>query len=316
MPSYLPEIPIPRAGRLRFLAERTIRILPEPIGISIVSMYRYRHKFGYYPNIFRPKTFNEKIQARKIFDRREHLCLWADKYAVRDYVKAKVGPNVLANLYHVTTNSSDIPFDKLPRQYVVKPTHGSGWVQIVKNGDAINREELIDRCRRWLSLNYFDVTKEWAYKAVKPRILIEEFLDPGDGNPPNDFKIFVFGGQARAIQVDVGRHANHTRNLYDTDWNRIACQYGRYRNCAEEVSKPDSLAAMIRYAEILSDNVDFVRVDFYDIQGKVYFGELTNTPGSGLGKFEPRSWDATFGDFWELRMRHQTGRSRALPNAH
>lgn len=305
MPPRLPDIPIPPRRPLRSLAVRTIEALPDTLAISILAMQRYRHRFGRYPNILRPRTFNEKIQVRKLFDRRQQLCLWADKFGVRDYVAAKVGPAVLAELYHVTTDPCDIPFDKLPRKYVVKPSHGSGWIQIVNDGKTVNKQELIERCKRWLTLNYFDVTGEWVYKNIKPRILIEEFLDSGDGNPPNDFKCFVFGGKVQAIQVDVDRHTKHKRNLYDTKWDRIPCRFV-YDNCEDVIPRPASLETMIRYAEILSDKVDFVRVDLYEVHGRVYFGELTNTPENGFGKFEPSSWDATLGKFWRTGMRRTT----------
>jgi TupA-like ATPgrasp len=280
---------------------KAIDQLPDPVRNGIRIARDFRAIFGRYPNVFFPKTFNEKVQVRKIFDRRHRLSTWADKYAVREYVRAKVGDAVLPALYHVTDDPHDIPFQKLPTQYVVKPTHGSGWIQIVRDGKTIDEQGLINQCLRWLSLNYCDLTREWAYRDIPPRIMIEEFLDDGTGLPPKDYKFFVFGGKVKVIQVDLDRFIHHTRNLYDLDWNRLDCRL-LYENFGEPVARPDNLKLMIEYAEILSDSIDFVRVDLYEIGGKVYFGELTNTPENGFGRFYPSSWDELLGAFWKIRF--------------
>jgi len=279
------------------LVRAALWITPDGFHPAVSIMRDFRRKFGRYPRIFSAKTFNEKVQARKILDRRRQLSVWADKHAVRDYVEAKLGPAVLPRLYHVTVDPSDIPFNKLPLKYVVKASHGSGWVQVVTDGANVDREKLIDRCRDWLSLNYYDLTKEWEYKDIPPRILVEEFLDPGTGAPPSDFKFFVFGGKTKFVQVDVDRHTDHKRNFYDTRWNKLDCRLV-YRNFESDLPKPGTLETMIDYAQILSDGIGFVRVDLYDVRGKVYFGEMTATPENGLGEFMPPSWDSTFGEFW------------------
>jgi hypothetical protein len=284
-------------NRAKSVFKASVRLLPENFRTAVSIMRDFRAKFGYFPNILFPRTFNEKSQARKLFDRRKKLALWADKYAVREYVQTKLGAAVLPVLYHVTVDPSDIPFDKLSQKYVVKASHGSGWVQIVMNGQDVNRHDLIERCRYWLSVNYYQLTKEHCYKNITPRILIEEFLDPGTGAAPSDFKFFVFGGKTKFIQVDVDRYTNHKRNVYDTDWNKIDCRFV-YDNCSSDIPKPLALQTMIDYAEVLSDGIDFVRVDLYELGGKVYFGELTNTPENGMGQFVPSSWDRVFGTLW------------------
>lgn len=290
------------ARTAKSLAKAVVSYLPDPIGTSVVILLKFHRDFGRYPNILAPKTFNEKVQFRKMFDRRQHLSVWADKYAVRDYVSGRIGKAVLPELYYVTSDPSDIPFDRLPEKYVVKPTHGSGWLQIVRDGARVDRQELIRHCKRWLSMNYFKQTREWAYKNITPRIIVEELLDDGTGAVPPDFKFFVFDGKARVIQVDTDRHANHKRSYYDTDWNRIDCRV-RHPNCEASLPSPARLSTMIRYAEALSDNTDFVRVDLYEVNGKVYFGELTNTPGSGFSPFVPAAFDVDLGRFWNVNVR-------------
>lgn len=289
-----------RGSPVKSLIASAVRRLPDPISTGLLVMRDYRRRFGRYPDIFSPQTFNEKIQARKLFDRRTQLSTWADKYAVRDYVARRIGAGALPELYHVTSSPSDIPFEKLPAKYVVNPTHGSGWVQIIRDGTSVNKPRLMECCRRWLATNYFKSTREWAYKNIPPRIIIEEFLDDGTGVAPADFKLFVFGGKVKVIQVDIDRHTNHKRNLYDANWNRLDCRFV-YPNCETDVPRPATLETMVCYAELLSDEIDFVRVDLYEVRGKVYFGELTNTPESGFGRFDPSSWDAALGRFWKMK---------------
>lgn len=275
---------------------------PDPLETALSIMRRYFGEFGSYPNILFPKTFNEKVQVRKVFDRRPFSTLWADKYAVRHYVTDKIGPDVLPALLHVTSDPADIPFERLPKQYVVTANHGSSWLRLIRDGDSVDRSELIAQCMSWLSRNYFDISKEWQYKNIRPRILIEEFLDRGDGNPPHDYRFFVFDGSAKFIQVDVDSHTHHTRAFYDTLWNRMDCRRGDF-DSAEDLPRPDKLDLMINYAQKLSNNIDFIRVDLYEVRGKVYFGELTFNPGGGVVKFSPPSWDRIFGDFWTICTR-------------
>lgn len=273
---------------------------PDPLETALSIMHRYFGEFGSYPNIFFPKTFNEKVQVRKIFDRRPFSTTWADKYAVRQYVTDKLGPEVLPALLYETSRPEDIPFQRLPHKYVVTTNHASSWLRIVTDGNAVDKSELVARCKAWLSRNYFDESKEWQYKDITPRILVEEFLDGGDGNPPTDYKFFVFNGNVQFIQVDVDRYACHKRAIYDSHWNHTDCRFGPFAPL-EHATRPDKLDLMIDYAQRLSNNIDFIRVDLYEVRGKVYFGELTFNPGGGVEQFSPPSWDRVFGDFWKVR---------------
>lgn len=274
--------------------------LPDPLEVALGTMRNYFGIYGIYPNVLFPKTFNEKVQVRKIFDRRPFHTDWADKYAVRTYVARTIGPQVLPSLLHVTCDPDDIPFERLPETYVVKASHGSSWLRIVQDSNVVEKGELVAQCKAWLSRNAFYTDYEWQYNTIKPRILVEEFLDAGNGKAPNDYKFFVFDGSAQFIQVDIDRHTNHKRTIYDAHWNRTDCRLGNF-DSAGNVARPEKLDLMIDYAQRLSNNVDFVRVDLYEVRGKVYFGEMTSTPGGGTGKFSPRSWDRVFGDFWKVR---------------
>ena len=181
----------------------------------------------------------------------------------------------------------------------MKPTHGSGWVRIVRDRSTVDRGQLVDTCRGWLATNYYDHTGDWIYKDIPPRILVEELIDDGSGRTPADYKLFTFDGRVRAIQVDVDRFVGHRRDLYSPDWRRFDVVYG-YPNIIGGAARPPHLAAMIAAAEALGQGLDFIRADFYDTGRRIFFGELTVTPGNGLDWFEPRAFDTQLGAFWSL----------------
>lgn len=276
------------------------RILPDPVVDAVGAVAAYKRIHGTFPRLRHPQTFSEKIAYRKIFDRRPLLTQFADKYAVRDFVASRLGPDVLPKLYWVTKNPDDIPFAELPDRFVVKPTHGSGWVRIVTGKSQLDTVELVKVCKRWLSESFYEVGREWPYKNVEPRILIEEYVDDGSGNQaPNDYKMFVFDGSVALIQADVGRFSTHLRGFYDRDWNEVDVRV-KFPAVKSPLPRPKHLAEMIRAAAILCRDIDFVRADFYDTGYKIYFGELTSMPGSGLERFHPPSFDAWLGEMWRL----------------
>jgi hypothetical protein len=273
--------------------------LPDPFDVALFIFEQYRAKFGIYPDVMRPKGFNEKIQARKLFDRRPILTTMADKAAVRDYVAERVGRHVLPVWYHLTEDPADLPFASLPARYVLKATHGSGWVHIVKQHDPAQEPALIQLCREWLTRNFYDQSVEWAYRAVPRRIAAEEFLDNGAGEPAEDYKFFTFNGRVEFLQVDTSRFAGHKKNFFDRYWKPVPLRQ-EAENSTEEIPKPRNFAALIELAEALAKGIDFVRADLYSVGGKVYFGELTATPGNGYFRFDPPEYDLTFGKLWQM----------------
>lgn len=262
-----------------------------------IAVRNWRRIHGQMPNILRPITFNEKILHRIIFDRRALLTQFADKAAVRAYVEQRLGPQILPKLYWLTDRPETIPFDDLPSKFVVKPTHGSGWVQLVRDKSTLDRAALLQTCKGWLEENFYRRTREWAYKDVPPRIMVEEYID--DGNAvPSDYKLFVFDGMVRLIHIDVGRFGDHRRRLFTPQWQEIDARFGDSENVVGEVPPPVHLTAMIAAAEILGQGVDFVRADFYDTGKRLVFGELTMTPGCGHNRFRPERLDHHFGELW------------------
>jgi hypothetical protein len=281
------------------LLKRTARELAPDLYTLLRIMWSYKRKLGVFPNVVNPKTFNEKVQYRKLHDRRQLLTLLVDKYGSREYVAAKIGETVLPKLLFVTENPTDIPFSALPDRFVVKPTHGAGWVRVVTNKQSADIAEIVRQCNFWMSQNYYNWTREWAYRDVKPRIIVEEFIGDETGAVPIDYKLFVFAGKVEFIQVDIGRFKELRRNIYDTSWNRMNVALD-YPNSPDDVPRPPHLETMIDYAQLLAVGIDFVSVDLYDTNGKVYFGEFTLAPGHGFAHFSPKQFDDYLGGLWRV----------------
>jgi hypothetical protein len=181
---------------------------------------------------------------------------------------------------------------------VVKPTHGSGWVQVVRDKSRLDRDALLAQCRAWLAADYYRLRREWPYKNVIPQIIVEEFIDNGCAEPASDVRFYVFDGSIELIQVDAGRFIRHERAFLDRNWNELPIRM-RYPPITGGVPRPRHLADMLRIAEILGKDMDFVRVDLYDTERRIYFGEITTTPVCGCGHFEPASIDVQLGKLWE-----------------
>jgi hypothetical protein len=276
--------------------------LPECLDDFRYTIFRYRDTFGAWPNLFAPRTFNEHLNHKKLFDRRPILTMLADKYAVRQYVRERVGEEYLNEVYLVTENPGDLDFSRFPDRFVVKATHGSGWNVIVVDKYRADERAIRKQCAIWLKMNYYDLGREWCYKHIPPRILVEAFIGDASGKVPLDFKFFCFDGIPRFIQVDFDRFEHHTRNLYDTSWNQVPCKL-HYDNNEQGCPMPSNLDEMLAVAENLAYGLDFVRVDLYSVHNRVYFGEMTHYPGNGFERFDPAWYDAYFGSFWKTAGR-------------
>ena len=285
--------------------KQTIKSVFPEIALDVVEAARsYRKVHGVFPNLFFPSTFNEKVVARSLFDTRPILRQFADKYAVRDYVSNRLGGDFLPELYWVTRTPRDIPFDRLPGRFVVKPTHGAGWVQLVRDKATLDRTEMVRQCEYWLSQNFYKRHRERVYKGIVPHILVEELIDDGGQAAPTDYKFMVFHGRVEMVGVIMDRFVNTRGYFLDRDWNMLKAGLvdiaadSKAAPEPENIPKPPHFEEMIRAAEILAKGIDFVRVDFYDTPEKIYFGELTTTPGAGLAQYRPVEFDAHLGRLW------------------
>ena len=273
----------------------------------------HRAKLGIWPDLDEPRSFNEKILVKMLRDRRPMLTLFSDKLRVREYVRRTAPGLRLPALYWWSGRAEALPFEALPDAFALKANHGSGWNCLVGNKADFSRSQLVRVGKRWLRSDFTIVGREWAYRHIRRALYAEELLCGEGGSTPADYKLFVFRGRVRLIQVDRDRFGRHTQVLHDPQWNLIpgtvAAQQG------EPIEPPGTLAAMISAAEALSDGVDFLRVDLYDIRGSACFGELTCSPNKGLSPFRPRSLDTLLGSWLELDDYSQPGRIGYDPDA-
>lgn len=262
---------------------------------------RYRETFKKDLNVDNPKTFNEKIQYRILKDRKKIYTKLTDKYIVRGYVESKIGKKYLTQLYGVYESTKEINYENLPNKFVLKCTHDCGSVIICTDKSQIDSNYINKKLKYWLKRNYYYATREYHYKDIKPRIICEEFIGINN-EPPVDYKFHVFNGKNKKIfiQCDEGRFGNHTRSIYDECWNKIDVKYNKSIS-QNIIEKPQNLEEMIFIAKKLSEEFDYVRVDLYSVEDKIYFGELTFTPAGGMGVFEPEEWDIKWGNLWDLK---------------
>ena len=280
-------------------------LISSPIAPYLKSILgrRLHHKLymflrlGYWPHIKNPRSFNEKILRRKLYTNNDLFSVVGDKWRVREYVSKKVGDGILPEVYHVTDNPETIPFDELPEEYVIKPTHMSGPITFVGEGDEPNRNSIKQSCEEWLNTTYGSMKEEYWYSEIKPRIIVEERLKDEEHGIPPDFKFFVFHGNVEYIEVDIDRHTNHKRTLYNKEWEPQEFEYKF--PLGPTISKPERLSDMIDIAESLGEDFDFIRVDLYQVNNEeIKFGELTVGPESGGGKFSPQKYDFKLGSLW------------------
>ena len=285
----------------------------------------FPHKFAIWRLrriITSPVTFQQKILYKIARDRRDFLKVFADKYKVREYIEEKIGSEFLIPLIAVLDDYDSNVIAQLPRNYVIKPNNYSGAVLIVSENapsggrlpsifklnvnqryivhpDSIDLFRLRFLLRRWLALDYYRKRgqyPEWAYKDIKGRILIEEFIGDESG-VASDYRFFVFNGVCQYIEVDTSWNDAPTRTMYDRNWNRQDIKL-KYPAMTPEPQEPKNLSIAIELAEKLAKDTDHLRVDFYMCRNQIFFGELTNYHTGGRQVFEPEEFNLSFGQSW------------------
>ena len=264
------------------------------------NIKRYMNTFGHFPNFINPKTFNEKVERKILFDRNPMLAVFADKLRVREYVTSKLGDDeCLTKLYAVVASPSDIGRLTLPQKFVMKPNHASGFVRIVQDASKIAPGELEELATKWLDVDYYkDVTQEWAYRNIKRRIMFEELLQV-NGSVPDDFKFYCFRGEPRWFHVAHDRFGTLRVNSYDLNLSKLPVRIEPYENFSEKLEAPSNFDKMLEVAKRLSSGTDFLRVDLYSVSGRIVFGELTNYPSNARTVFDPPEWDLRCGSYWK-----------------
>lgn len=282
---------------LRLILKRKIsRLLPDK---TYLKMYFY-YKTGYRLNLKTPSSYNEKLQWLKLNSYTAGYSHLVDKYSVRSYIEDIIGKDYLIPLYGVFNNFDEIDFNLLPNEFVLKPNHTSGQVFICKDKKQINYQELKKEIDKWLKTNIYWIGREKVYKNIKPVILCEKLLLDRSTNELKDYKIYCFDGEPKIIQVDSNRFTNHSRKLFSPDWQELPFKI-MYSSGNEIINKPKNLDLMLELSKLLSEELPHVRIDFYNISGKIYFGEITFYPEAGWGKIEPYKYDLIMGSYINLR---------------
>ncbi|WP_243293129.1 ATP-grasp fold amidoligase family protein [Bacillus sp. FJAT-47783] len=267
---------------------------------TILIKKKFKKKLGRDVNLTNPVKFNDKIQWLKLhwYDPLATKC--ADKYEVREFVEERAGKELLNELYGVYESVNEIHIDALPESFVLKASHGSGWNIICKNKNEMDWDLEFKKMRRWLNTNFYLYGREWVYRDLKPRIICERFLSDENGEPPKDYKIFCFNGEPKLIQVDFDRFTSHGRNFYDLNWAFQDIEIIYPNNRDVKVPKPACLEQMLELSRKLSKDFPHVRVDFYVVQGRIVFGELTFFHESGYGQFRPEEFETEMGSWLTL----------------
>lgn len=269
--------------------------VPSKIYIKI----QYRNYTGKRLDLRNPQTFNEKLQWLKLYDRNPLYTNLVDKYKVREFISQTIGEEYLIPLLGVWDKFDEIDFGELPNKFVLKPNHTSGDVFICKDKTKVNFDELRTKVNAWLEREYYWEHREWPYKNIKPRIFAEKYMVDESGVELKDYKFFCFNGEPKALYVATDRGIDTRFNFYDMQFNQLPFMQ-HYKNSTKKINKPQGFDEMVILATTLSTGIPHVRVDFYDVNGKIYFGELTFYHLSGLEKFEPEEWDYKLGSWLEL----------------
>lgn len=284
------------------------RLARKALGDSRCLEIQYKATMGKKLNLKDPKTFNEKLQWLKLYDRQPQYSQMVDKYAAKEYVADKIGAQYIIPTLGVYNRFEEINFDELPNQFVLKCTHDSGSYAICKDKKSFDFEKAKKKLNKALSTNYYYSNGEWPYKNVPPRIIAEKFLDD-NGHVPVDYKIYCFNGEPYKVMLCLDRDKDEPTKFYSFDfqWNLLRHNI-RGKNAPEgfTLPKPQTLNLMYESAKTLSRGIPFVRVDFYDLNGRMYFGEMTFYPDSGFDSGILPEIDDLYGSMIDLKNLNET----------
>lgn len=279
------------------LFRKLSRLIPDRIYLQIVY-FRHFKKFIDFDN---PKTFNEKIQWLKLNYRKEEYTNLVDKYRVKQYITKLIGEEYVIPTLGVWKNVDDIDFKSLPEKFVLKCNNDSGGIVICKNKKDFDEVKAKSFLKERLKNNGYWYGREWPYKNVKPCIIAEKYMEDSISKDLKDYKFFCFNGSMEFFDIDIDRFIEHRSNYYDRNGNFLP--FGKTYcppDYTKKIEMPKNLGKMIELAETISHNTVLSRIDFYEIDGQVYFGEITFYPGSGFSPFTDEKWDYKLGDMIDL----------------
>lgn len=258
----------------------------------------YRH-LGYRLNLKNPSTLNEKLQWLKLYDRNPGYTKMADKYDVRKYIADTIGEEYLIPIYGVWESFEDIDFNKLPKQFVLKCTHDSGGIVICTDKGSMDFKAARKKINRCLKRNYYNSSCEYPYKNIKPRIIGEKYIKDEEGGIIKDYKFLCFNGLPRVLYVVTDRGIDNRVDFFDLEFKHLPVRQIE-KNANKIIEKPQRFEEMVKFSGILSRGIPQLRVDLFNINGNIYFGELTLYHSGGFEKFEPFEYDKLFGSWLKL----------------
>ena len=280
------------------LLKKITHILPDKIYLKLMFRIKMHKKL----DLKNPKSFNEKLQWLKLYDRNPEYVKMVDKYEAKKYVADIIGEEYIIPTLGIYDKFDDIDFDKLPKQFVIKCTHDSGGIVICRDKDKLDIENAKKKIESSLKENYYYYGREWPYKHVKPRILIEQYMEDKKAKELIDYKIFCFNGEPKIIYVSEGLENHETASIsfYDINFNEIDIKRSDFKKFDKKLEAPLNIKQMKEFSKILSNNIPHVRCDWYEINNKVYFGELTFSTCSGFIPFEREDMDYIIGEQLKL----------------
>ena len=283
-------------GVYKNIKQFTFSLLPDKLYLTLL----FHHRFGYWMDWNNPQTYNEKLQWLKIHDRHPEYTRMVDKAAVKDFVASIIGKEYIIPTLATYNTVDDIDFNALPSQFVLKCTHDSGGIIVCKDKSKLNVEAAKRKLRKALNRTFSLLTREYPYEDVPRRIIAEKYMEDESGYELKDYKFFCFDGKVHYLFVATGRQNNDTRfDFYDKNFRHLPIRQG-HPWATNTIDKPANFEKMIEIAEQLSKSIPHVRVDLYNINGKIYFGEYTFFHYGGIVPFHPAEWDYRFGNLLKL----------------
>lgn len=285
---------------LVFIANKgLLNWMPDEMYLKLI----FKAKMGYKLNLKNPQTFNEKIQWLKLNDRKTEYTRMVDKYEAKKLVGNKIGNEYIIKNIGIWNSFDEIDFSKLPDKFVLKCTHDSGGLVICRNKELLDKEKVKNKLEKSLMKNYYKMGREWPYKNVKPRIIAEEYMEDKKQKTLRDYKFYCFSGCPKYLYISEGLEDHSTAKIsfYDLEFNDAPFKRNDYKTFDVRPEKPKNYEKMIELSRVLSNGFSFLRVDFYEINDKIYFGELTFSPCSGFMPFNPKEYDKVLGSYIDLK---------------
>ena len=280
------------------VARKLVKFLPDDLYLKMI----FHSRVGYYPNLNNPRTYNEKLQWLKLNYKRDDYAMMVDKVTAKEYVASIIGEKYIIKTLGVWDSVNDIDWDSLPNQFVIKVTSDSGGIVVCKEKTAFDIDLAITKLQKGWGKNYYLYNKEYPYRDLRPRIIAEEYIEDESGFELKDYKFFCFDGIPKYLFVASDRQKSNEEtkfDFFDLEWNHLPVING-HPNSSVELKKPVNFDEMIQVATRLSQGMPHVRVDLYNNNGNIYFGELTFFHWSGMIAYQPEEWDYKFGEYINL----------------